>query len=64
VEGEFNIAIAKEGSNCITESDRKGHWNAEDLSCESGTIAISLSSRKLQKFYRKMDLKLSTGHNQ
>lgn len=47
VKSGFNGAMAKEGSSCITESDSQGHWDAEDLSCESGTIAIFLSSRKI-----------------
>lgn len=47
VESGFSVAMAKEESSCITESDRQGHWDAEDLSCESGTITISPSSRKI-----------------
>lgn len=46
VKSGFNVAMAKEGSSCITESHSQGHWDA-DLSCESGTIAIFSSSRKI-----------------
>lgn len=47
LEGELNITKTKERSSCITESDSKGHGNAEDLSCDSGTIARCRVAEKL-----------------